>query len=95
VHFFFLSVKSIDVALSRVRDRVLKGGHDIPEAVIRRRFSRSIRNFLGEYRPLADSWYLFDNSGGKPVQIAFKRSGKLRIIDQEQFEELMNRYGDE
>jgi predicted ABC-type ATPase len=28
VHFFSLSVKSVDVALSRVRQRVLKGGHD-------------------------------------------------------------------
>ena len=32
VHFFFLWVKSVDVALSRVRERVLKGGHDVPEA---------------------------------------------------------------
>jgi predicted ABC-type ATPase len=39
-------VKDVNVALSRVRDRVLKGGHDVPEAVIRRRFSRSIKNFL-------------------------------------------------
>ena len=60
VHFFFLAVKTVDVALSRVRDRVLKGGHDIPETVIRRRFGRSIKNFFAEYRPLADSWYLFE-----------------------------------
>ena len=33
VHIFFLWVKSVDVALSRVRERVLKGGHDVPEAV--------------------------------------------------------------
>lgn len=83
VHFFFLAVKDVDVALSRVRDRVLKGGHDVPEAVIRRRFRRSIRNFLGEYRPLADSWYLFDNSGRMPVVIAWEKAHKLRIIDEE------------
>src|SRR5216684_7307368 len=70
VHFFFLWVKSVDVALSRVKDRVLKGGHDMPESVIRRRFGRSIRNFLAEYRPLADSWYLFDNSGTRPAIVA-------------------------
>jgi predicted ABC-type ATPase len=66
VHLFFLWVKSVDVALSRVKDRVLKGGHDVPEVVVRRRFGRSIRNFFAEYRQLVDSWYLFDNSGGTP-----------------------------
>lgn len=95
MHFFFLWVKSVDVALSRVRDRVFKGGHDIPETVIGRRFSRSIQNFLREYRSLADSWYLFDNSGRTPAQIAFERSGKLRIIDRDQFQSLIARYGDE
>ena len=93
VHFFFLAVKNVDVALSRVRDRVLKGGHDVPETVIRRRFSRSIRNFLAEYRALADSWYLFDNSGRTPVVIALEKAHKLRIIDQEHYQALISRYG--
>jgi predicted ABC-type ATPase len=93
VHFFFLAVKDVDVALSRVRDRVLKGGHDVPEAVVRRRFSRSIRNFLAEYRPLADSWYLFDNSGQTPVIIAWEKANKLRIMDEESYQALIAQYG--
>jgi predicted ABC-type ATPase len=66
VRFFFLWVKSVEMALSRVKNRVLKGGHDVPELVVRRRFGRSIKNFFAGYRPLADSWYLFDNSGKTP-----------------------------
>ena len=93
VHFFFLWVKSADVALSRVRERVLKGGHDVPEAVVRRRFGRSIRNFFAEYRRLADSWYLFDNSGGTPAIVAFERAGKPRIMNPEQYQALIARYG--
>ena len=50
VKFFFLWVGTVEVALSRVKDRVLKGGHDVPEPIVRRRFSRSIRNFFREYR---------------------------------------------
>jgi len=46
IHIFFLWVKNVDLALSRVRERVLRGGHDVPEAVVRRRFDRSMRNFL-------------------------------------------------
>jgi len=94
VHVFFLWVRSVDVALSRVRDRVLKGGHDVPEPVIRRRFGRSIRNFLAEYRPLADSWYLFDNSGATPAVIAFERAHNLRIMDAENYEALTAHYGE-
>ena len=95
VHIFFLWVGTVDVAISRVRDRVLKGGHAVPVPVIRRRFSRSICNFLGAYRQLADSWYLFDNSGAMPTIIAFERSGKLRIIKKERYQALIARYGEE
>jgi len=93
VHFFFLAVKSVDVALLRVKDRVLKGGHGVPQTVIRRRFSRSIKNFFAEYRSLADSWYLFDNSGSMPVVIAFEKAHRLRIMDKENYHALIALYG--
>ena len=38
VHLFFLWVESVDVALSRIDQRVMKGGHDVPEPIVRRRF---------------------------------------------------------
>jgi predicted ABC-type ATPase len=60
IHFFFLWLKSVDLALSRIKERVSRGGHDVPEPVIRRRFDRSMRNFLLDYRPLAKAWTLFD-----------------------------------
>lgn len=31
VQLFFLFVESVDVALSRIQERVLKGGHDVPK----------------------------------------------------------------
>lgn len=94
VHLFFLTVASVDVALSRIKERVLKGGHDVPEPIVRRRFDRSFRNFFGEYRELAQSWYLFDNTSTKPATIAFKKGDRLRIIDQESYQKLIARYGD-
>ena len=95
VHLFFLWLKNVDLALSRVNERVLKGGHDVPELAIRRRFGRSMSNFFAEYRRLVDSWYLFDNSGAIPSVIAFERAGKLRIMNGEQYQALIARYGDE
>lgn len=94
VHVFLMQVASVEVGLSRIKQRVLKGGHDVPEAVVRRRFDRSFRNFVVEYRALAHSWYLFDNTSTKPATIAFKRGEKIRIIDQAASEGLTTRYGE-
>ena len=92
-HLFFLWVSSVDVALSRVRDRVSKGGHDVPEVVVRRRFERSIRNFMFHYRRLADSWTLFDNSATTHSVIAYEKQGELTIIKEDLYNSLVMRYG--
>jgi predicted ABC-type ATPase len=92
--FFFLWVPSVDLALSRVRARVSEGGHNVPEAVVRRRFGRSIRNFFIHYRRLADSWSLFDNSGATPIVIAFEKQGEAHIMEREIYNALVARYGE-
>jgi predicted ABC-type ATPase len=92
VHFFFLSVPTVELALDRIRDRVLDGGHDIPERVVRRRFHRSVQNFLAYYRPLGDSWVLFDNSRTTPAVVAFDKQGESRIINQAYYDALTSRY---
>lgn len=91
IHLFFLWAPNVEVALSRVAERVRNGGHDVPAAVVRRRFDRSIRNFLWWYGPLADPWILFDNSGAAPAMIASKKGGKLHIINKEIYEGLVAR----
>jgi len=65
------------------------GGHHIPESIVRRRFDRSLPNFLHFYKPLADSWAIFDNSGDAPKMIAFEESGKLEILDPDLFDILL------
>ena len=77
--------------MTRIRGRVLEGGHDIPESTVRRRFGRSLRNFFAYYRQLGDSWILFDNSGGTPTVIAFEKEGKSRIMKREVYETLIDR----
>ena len=92
-HLFFLWVQRVEMALERVRGRVRAGGHDIPEAVVRRRFERSIRNFFRKYRALADSWMLFDNSADTPEVIASCNGGMFHIMKKEIYERLSSRYG--
>jgi predicted ABC-type ATPase len=67
VKLIFLQLDSVEKAISRVAKRVVQGGHNIPEAVIRRRFTAGLKNFHMLYAPLVDAWALYDNSGKEPV----------------------------
>lgn len=72
-HLFYLWLSSADLAVQRVRERVRRGGHDVSEEVIRRRYIKGARNFFTVYRGLADTWGIYDNSRlGDPVEIAVK-----------------------
>jgi predicted ABC-type ATPase len=67
VKLIFLGVASADLAVARVRARVAQGGHDVAEAIIRRRFDAGLRNFNDVYRHLVDSWALYDNTAQAPM----------------------------
>ncbi len=69
VSLFFLRLQSVELAVSRVRQRVLAGGHDIPEHTIRRRFTAGLNNFDRLYKPAVSEWALYDNSGISPYLI--------------------------
>jgi predicted ABC-type ATPase len=69
VDIFFLSLPSADLAVQRVASRVIQGGHDIPEATVRRRFEAGIHMFRTVYQPLVDQWVIYDNAGVQPVLI--------------------------
>lgn len=68
-HIFYLWLPSADFAVARVKRRVEAGGHDVPEAVVRRRFGRSLVNFDRLFRPIATTWRLYDGSAmiGRPL----------------------------
>ncbi len=70
VKLFFLQLPTPEMAIARVAQRVLEGGHDVPEGVIRRRFETGWRNFELIYRDLVDGWILYDNSGEEPKRLA-------------------------
>jgi predicted ABC-type ATPase len=72
VKLVFLSLPSADVAITRVASRVEQGGHNIPEHVIRRRFSQGLYNFQNLYQPVVDAWILYDNSASTPLMLAWR-----------------------
>lgn len=67
VALWFLALSSVEAALARVAQRVLQGGHNIPEEVVRRRFVAGRANFDSIYMGLVDAWVLYDNSETAPV----------------------------
>ena len=67
ISLFFLSLPSADAAIARVAERVKQGGHNIPEPVIRRRFTVGQDNFKQHYHEAVDDWALYDNAGDSPV----------------------------
>jgi predicted ABC-type ATPase len=66
IEIVYLKIDSPQIALKRIASRVKEGGHGIPRDVVLRRFGRSWTNFVGIYRPLANAWSVYDNSGVEP-----------------------------
>jgi predicted ABC-type ATPase len=61
VHMLYIGLSSPELHLARVRARVRAGGHDIPEADIRRRYEHSRLNLIHLLPKLA-SLRVYDNS---------------------------------
>jgi len=61
VHLYYVGVENPDIAKERVKNRVLKGGHDIPDDVIERRYIETLEH-LKEVLPLVDYAKIYDNT---------------------------------
>ena len=79
VKLIFLSLATPEEAITRVKSRVNQGGHDVPEAVIRRRFHAGLRNFQDIYRHCVDDWFLYNNSGTIPILLEKKNDDETTV----------------
>lgn len=65
MRLIYLRLPNVEASLKRVRRRVEAGGHNIPEAAIRRRFARSLEYLESKYKLLADQWRVYDSLEGE------------------------------
>ncbi|MBC7887259.1 MAG: zeta toxin family protein [Ferruginibacter sp.] len=72
--FFWLD--DVNLAIERVKTRVLEGGHNIPKEVIIRRYKKGILNLIRIFVSLCDYWLVIDNSG---LQFKYIAEGNERI----------------
>jgi predicted ABC-type ATPase len=93
VTLIFFWLDSVDLAKERVRMRVLEGGHDIPAAVIERRYHRGLKNLFERYMELCDSVMIFDNSVKNPnFVLRSLKDGSVETIDFHLFEKIKKSY---
>jgi predicted ABC-type ATPase len=76
----FLWLDSAELAIERVKQRVLEGGHNIPEETIIRRYHAGIANFFALYQDKLDYWMFIDNSGVNQELIAEGKPGEAPTI---------------
>lgn len=89
VLFFWLN--SSELAIQRVAERVAKGGHNIPEPVIRRRYTAGINNLFHLFMKEVDYWDIYDNSEYPRKQIACGgKNAETIVCEQSLFNHIQN-----
>lgn len=80
-HLVFLALPSPELAIARVADRVRRGGHHVPDVVVRRRFIAGLRNLFSVYMDAVDSWTIYDNADVvSPRLVASRAVGGSAIV---------------
>lgn len=87
VTIIYLWLDSPERAIGRVKARVEKGGHNIEDSTIVRRYYVGLDYFFNDYMNVCDRWILADNSQPpfKVVAEGFRETGEIIIRDKETF----------
>lgn len=79
VRLIYVLLDSVDRNIERVRLRVKKGGHDVPEAKVRERYLRSLSQLPWFLERVDEAW-IFDNSAARPRLIG-KKQNRVVTLD--------------
>ena len=85
VNILFFWLRTPELAMQRVAERVANGGHNIPEDIIRRRYTAGITNLFKLFIPIVDYWAIYDNTERHRKKVATGYLGKKDIFDTELF----------
>ncbi len=86
VTVLYLWLNSPELAIQRVHSRVESGGHNIPDAVVRRRYVMGLQYLFDAYIPVIDRWVLADNSKPPFQVVAEGTRGVQYIKDNEKYQ---------
>ncbi|MDD5199839.1 MAG: hypothetical protein PHC88_08550 [Terrimicrobiaceae bacterium] len=88
IRLCYLALDSVQLSVRRVRERVRKGGHDVPLPDLKRRFLPSVRNFFQLYLPLADETLLYDAALQPPALLVEWHQGHARVLEAKSYEKI-------
>lgn len=92
VRILFFWLNSPELAIRRVAERVAKGGHNIPEPIIRRRYTAGLKNLFNLFMDQVDYWDIYDNSDYPRKQIACGGKNAKTIINEDILFNQLKRY---
>lgn len=78
INLRYIGLESVDIAKERVKQRVKKGGHGIPEEVIEKRYKETLENLV-KVIPLCDEVELYDNTD-KLLMIGKIKNAKVELF---------------
>ncbi|MCX6295875.1 MAG: zeta toxin family protein [Bacteroidetes bacterium] len=81
IALIFVWLNHPDIAKIRVKQRVERGGHNIPEDVIERRYYKGIKNLNKIFLPLCNGWMICDNSDDLITLVARKENSDIVVFD--------------
>ena len=88
-------MQNTEIAIERLKSRVLEGGHHVAEDIIIRRYHNGINNLFNIYFSIVDELLIFDNSEGVHELIAEKDiNSEIKIINNTKYK-LLKSYYDE
>jgi predicted ABC-type ATPase len=91
VNVLFFWLRTPELALQRVAERVANGGHNIPEDIVRRRYVAGISNLFRIFIPEVDFWNIYDNSQKPRIQIALGgREADTIVFNNTLYQEIQN-----
>lgn len=90
ITLFYVYLDHPEENLQRIRQRVIKGGHNVAEEDVRRRFVRSKFNFWYLYRPLVNVWTLLNNSHDSIIGIATGQAEVVIVQEDVRFENFIH-----
>lgn len=78
IRMYYIAVSSAEECVKRIKNRVSKGGHDIPEETVKRRFENRFNDLLRVLR-YCETTVFYDNENGF-VRVGEYVNGKLFAI---------------
>lgn len=90
-YLYFICIDDPEINISRVENRVQKGGHYVESDRIRKRYYETLKNLIGMVEQ-SDKCYFFDNSNEFKLISKISEGGLELLVNTEELPEWFNKY---